>query len=142
MPMELRRRETGETSSSEVASGERPHQPSSFANTQFDRSGKAAFGGEYQMTWENYIDQAAAFDEANPFLYHALVERARELRDHGVRRFGITLPWERVRYDLSIDSGEEYKLNNNFRPVYARLIRESEPDLVDHLVIRNSASRE
>ena len=94
------------------------------------------------MTWENYIDQAAAFDEQNPFVYDEVVRRARELRDHGVERLGITLPWERVRYELSIESGGECKLNNNFRAIYARDIIENVPDLAGHLVIRNSASRE
>lgn len=142
MLMELRRRKTGETSSSEAALGARLRQSSSRGNTQSDRSGEAALGANVKMTWEDYLDEAAAFDEQNPFVYGEVVRWARELRDHGVKRFGITLPWERTRYDLSIESGGEYKLNNNFRAIYARHIIENVPDLADHLVIRNSGSRE
>ena len=54
---------------------------------------------------------------------------------------GIAMLFEVLRwnYYLNIDMGEEeFKLSNDFRAPYARLIMESEPDLNDVFQIRNS----
>ena len=84
------------------------------------------------------------FHGNNPEVYRNLVSLARDFRrqaqNHN-RKMGIAMLFEVLRwnYYLNIDMGEEeFKLSNDFRAPYARLIMESEPDLNDVFQIRNS----
>lgn len=54
---------------------------------------------------------------------------------------GIAMLWERMRWELtvetdSVDLGDDFKLNNNYRSRYARLIMNNEPDLAGFFDIR------
>lgn len=70
------------------------------------------------------------FHSKNPHVYQRLVELARELRAKGYKRAGIGMLYEVLRWQTMIKTvGEDYKLNDNYRSRYARLIMEKEPDL-------------
>lgn len=71
-----------------------------------------------------------AFHAANPHIYDALVVLARRAKAAGRKRAGIGMLWEVLRWDIFIrTTGTEYKLNNNLRSRYARLIMHREADL-------------
>lgn len=72
-----------------------------------------------------------AFHAANPHVYWELVLLARQARRRGVRRIGIGMLFEVLRWRVALRTGgDEFKLNNNYRSYYARLIMLNEPDLV------------
>lgn len=78
-----------------------------------------------------------AFHSANPHIYDALVSLARRAKAAGRRKAGIGMLWEVLRWDIFIrTTGTEYKLNNNYRSRYARLIMHREPDLADFFETR------
>jgi len=64
------------------------------------------------------------FDADNPQVYRRLVELAREAMRSGRQRIGMRLLFERVRWDMLMqtDSTDGFKINNNFAPHYARAI--------------------
>lgn len=70
----------------------------------------------------------AAFDKfhaENPEVFEAMITYARALRRAGHERLSIALLAERVRWDRLISTtGDQYKLNNNFKAVYVRLLDE------------------
>ena len=73
-----------------------------------------------------------AFHKANPWVYAALVSLARDLLARGRRRQGIGMLFEVLRwqwYRTTADPSSDFKLNNNYRSRYARLIMEREEDL-------------
>lgn len=71
-----------------------------------------------------------AFHEANPQVYAELVRLARDLVAKGHSRFGIGLLFEVLRWQRMLaTTGDDFKLNNNWRSRYARLIDRNEPDL-------------
>jgi len=80
------------------------------------------------MTIQQRFDQ---FHQDNPEVYLHLVQYAREVRARGYRKFGIGALWERLRWYTQIEttSGEPFRLSNDFRSRYARLIMQREPDL-------------
>lgn len=84
----------------------------------------------------------AEFHRENPRVYDVLVRLARSAHDRGKQRIGIGLLWERMRWELWIETAgaEDYKLNNNFRSRYARLIMDREPDLSDMFETRRLRS--
>jgi hypothetical protein len=83
--------------------------------------------------------QFTAFHRLNPWVYDTLVTLARDLVDHGQPRIGIGMLFEVMRWHwfmTTIDPVSEFKLNNNYRSRYARLIMDQEPDLFDVFEVR------
>lgn len=72
------------------------------------------------------------FHYANPQVYRLLVKFARQWRyaRGGHARMGIGQLFERVRWEISLNTvGDQFKLNNNHRAFYARLIMDRNEDL-------------
>lgn len=72
------------------------------------------------------------FHRKNPKVYALLVEYARRAKQRGYRTYGIGALWEIVRWDkhtLFTVGSDQWRMNNNFRSRYARLIMQQEPDL-------------
>jgi hypothetical protein len=83
------------------------------------------------------------YHEANPQVYRRLVAMARELRSRGVQRYGIAALWEVLRYQsltTTDTDGLPFKLSNNHRAYYARLIHQNEPDLDGFFTTRATRS--
>jgi len=84
------------------------------------------------------------FHAANPHVYENLVKLARDFRSKGSnhnRKLGIGMLYEVLRwnYYLNVDMGdEEFRLSNDFRAPFARLIMEQEQDLADAFNIKQS----
>jgi hypothetical protein len=83
------------------------------------------------MTQQLSLSYAATvgqrFDEfhaANPNVYDTLVRLAREWIDTtGRRKLAIATLFERARWEIALATNDpDYKINNNYKPYYARLI--------------------
>jgi hypothetical protein len=89
-----------------------------------------------QIRFENFHRQ-------NPRFYQLLVYytreavKAREEKGRG-RHYGIAAVVERVRWHVDVEAKgvEEFKMPNDFRSRYARLIMKQEPDLRDVFELR------
>jgi hypothetical protein len=71
------------------------------------------------------------FHAANPHVYDRLVHLTRQLADRGRRKIGIGMLFEVLRWHhlSTVGDADGFKLNNNYRALYARLIMHHEPDL-------------
>ena len=71
------------------------------------------------------------FHEANPHIYARLVEAARRLKAAGKTKIGIGhLVEDCIRWaEERTNTGETWKISNDYRSRYARLIMRQEPDL-------------
>jgi hypothetical protein len=72
------------------------------------------------------------FHFANPHVYDALVNLARQFRQRrGDSKIGIGMLYEVLRwnYYMTTESEDDYKWSNDFRACYARLIMQKEADL-------------
>jgi len=91
---------------------------------------------------ESRLDRAfAKFHAENPGVYRKLVVLARDLRQRGHRRLGIGMLFEVLRWQHYLETVDVsgYKLNNNHRSRYARLIMDTERDLGDIFALRELA---
>jgi hypothetical protein len=84
------------------------------------------------------------FHRQNPEVYDHLVNLARRSRDRGFRKTGIGHLWEVMRWHVRLENvGEpDFKLNNNYRSRYARLIMAQEPDLRGFFELRELQGEE
>lgn len=80
------------------------------------------------------------FHAENPRVYEVLVALAREwVTRTGRDRLGIATLYERARWDIAVATNDpEFKLNNNWKTYYARLIMLQEPDLAGLFARRSS----
>ncbi len=89
-------------------------------------------------------DRRAELDEAfwtfhrdNPHVYDALARLARQGVRAGRTRLGIGMLFEVLRWEHMLRTeGDPFKLNNNLRSRYARLLMHQEPDLEDLFDLR------
>ncbi len=92
-----------------------------------------------------------AFHAANPRVYRLIVMFARQLRDRGYPYAGIGHVVERVRWEIMLteimltttdpSNPRGFKINNDYRSRYARLVMHQEPDLRDFFRTRVLPSR-
>lgn len=72
------------------------------------------------------------FDQAHPEVYEQLVALARQWVSVGHAKLGIATLFEKLRWEWHVSGlrdADGYKLNNNFRALYARKIMALNPDL-------------
>lgn len=74
-----------------------------------------------------------AFDQANPWVYVALVRLARQLVAKGHNRVGMKMLFEQLRWEWYVTTTDTsgFKLNNSLTAHFARKIMANEPDLAD-----------
>lgn len=81
------------------------------------------------------------FHKQNPHVYMALEDLALRAHAAGVKRLGIAALVETLRYSASLQTvGDAYKINNNFRSLYARLLIHQHPELRGLLNLRTRPS--
>lgn len=75
-----------------------------------------------------------AFHVGNPRVYTELRNHALHLRRKGHTHYGVKALFEVVRFHRAMettDKCEEWRLNNNYTALYARLLMANEPELRD-----------
>jgi hypothetical protein len=80
-----------------------------------------------------------AFHVSNPRVYAELRDHALHLRSKGRSHYGIKALFEVVRFHRALqtqDKCSEWKLNNNYTALYARMLMANEPELRDFFRIR------
>ena len=77
------------------------------------------------------------FHQANPHVYERLVRMTFDLRNRGITHWGIKGLWEKLRWDIAMETSQDpYKLNNDYTALYARRIMEFYPSLDGFFRIR------
>lgn len=84
------------------------------------------------------------FHAENPRVYRTLVALARQwVQRTGRRKLGIASLYERTRWEIALATSDpDYKLNNNFKAYYARLIMYAEGDLDGLFDLRSAEADE
>ena len=79
------------------------------------------------------------FHLANPQVFKELMRLALDLKRKGVMKYGIGSLFEVIRWHRAMETnGSVFKLNNNYRALYARELMKYEPKLDGFFEIRSS----
>jgi len=83
------------------------------------------------------------FHRENPHVFSILASRALELQGEGVTKYGMDALWTYLRWHktLTVETGEPYKISNDFRSRYARLLMQEVPALANFFEIRDLRSK-
>jgi hypothetical protein len=100
-----------------------------------------ANGGDGQLL-SRLQEEFATFHLNNPKVYESLVRLARKAKAAGKTKCGIGMLFEVARWEfwLTTEKAGGWKLNNNLRSRYARLIMQQEEDLEGFFDIRELRS--
>ncbi|MFJ7422717.1 hypothetical protein ACIQXD_29560 [Streptomyces uncialis] len=78
-----------------------------------------------------------AFHRLNPWVMRHLENLTSDAIDRGFRRVGIGMLFELLRYRYGeATRGDEFRLNNNYRSRYVRLLIECHPEWHSHFELR------
>lgn len=106
---------------------------------------QGAFPLFVEVEYEEHLTEAerfVRFHNANPWVYDRLVALASRLADAGHKRVGIAMLFEVLRYDWSVSTrdinSDGFKLSNNYKTPYARLIASRKPELSELFLIKSS----
>jgi len=83
-------------------------------------------------------EQFEEFHRLNPSVYRRLAAMARQLLARGRKKIGIAMLFEVLRWQYYVntnDPSSEWKLNNNYRSRYARLMAK-EPEFSEVFEVR------
>ena len=81
------------------------------------------------------------FHASNPHVYEEMVKRVRALKGRGVTHYSVAPLLEVIRYFIHLeqeDPSTEFRINDHYRPWYARLIMIQEPDLDGFFELRTA----
>jgi hypothetical protein len=84
-----------------------------------------------------------AFHHDNPDVFETLKALARKAKHAGAGQYGIAALFEVLRWSRLMDGkrdGEEFKLNNNYKAFYARLLMAECPDLAGFFETREQVA--
>ena len=77
------------------------------------------------------------FHHGNPHIFESLRHMALDLKARGVTHYGIATLFEVLRWQSDMQTNDEpFKLNNNYRSRYARLLMKREPRLAGFFSLR------
>jgi hypothetical protein len=83
-------------------------------------------------------DKFQEFHQNNPSVYQELCALARRWKEIGREKIGIGMLFEVLRWNTVMrTTTSDFKLNNNYRSRYVRLIQEQETDLKDLFNVRD-----
>lgn len=82
--------------------------------------------------------QFESFHQLNPWVLRALEALTADYLKHGASRVGIGMLFEVLRWRyVTATEGDEFRLNNNFRSRYVRLLIERHPDWARAFEVRS-----
>lgn len=90
---------------------------------------------QLDLTFRRFPDVAehveAAFNTYhanNPRVYDLFRDYCHRVRRSGRTHYGAKAIMERIRWELEIERGDDFKVNNNYASCYARLLAMNEPE--------------
>jgi alpha-acetolactate decarboxylase len=76
------------------------------------------------------LDRFKKYHAANPHVYDAFVEFARQMKSAGHNKYSASAIIQRIRWEMDIKTtGKPFKIDDSFTPIYGRLADYQHPDL-------------
>lgn len=78
---------------------------------------------------QDMIEQYKRWDAKNPEFYPLFCRFTKQLIERGFKNIGVALIFERIRWESMVRTeGDPFKLNNNYRSIYARRFMAEHPE--------------
>lgn len=94
----------------------------------------------FSITTRTITERFERFHEENPHVYDEIVRLARVARSRGRDRWSINGIFEVLRWSRMVTGGDDFKLSNDYRALYAREVMRREPDLDGFFSLRTRST--
>lgn len=85
------------------------------------------------------VDRFLTYHRQNPEIYELFKRFAMEAKSNGMEHFGAAAICERIRWHVAVERrNDEFKVNNNYRSCYTRLLILDHPEFSDFFQTRRS----
>lgn len=122
------------------------HEPSAYEQEKFESEQLDFFDLEENLPSSDHVGPSPEatikaaflrFHADNPHIYDELVMLTRRAQRAGATKIGIGMLFEVLRWRVTLRTGgDDFKLNNNYRSYYARMIMMRNEDLLGIFEIR------
>jgi len=88
--------------------------------------------------------QCQAYHKNHPEVWDLFVRFSKEIISKGYANYSVNAIFERIRWEMDVggNGDSEFKINNNFRPLYARRFMKMYPDHDGFFRTRKQTSEE
>lgn len=88
--------------------------------------------------------QCQAYHKNHPEVWDLFVRFSKEIISKGYSNYSVNAIFERIRWEMDVggNGDSEFKINNNFRPLYARRFMKMYPDYDGFFRTRKQTSEE
>jgi len=90
----------------------------------------------FPLMTEQQEAQFRNFHRVHPHVYEQLKTLALRLKNVGVQSYGMKALFEILRFNALLSVDNNFELNNNYAPLYARLLMKQEEELQGFFKIR------
>jgi hypothetical protein len=78
---------------------------------------------------------------SNPSVYKLFTQFAKEVKESGFSNYSANSIFERIRWHLDVNTvGDRFKINNNYRPYYARKLMDDDKEFEGFFRVRELQS--
>lgn len=79
---------------------------------------------------DEITEQCAAYHKAHPEVWDMFVKFTRQAIARGYKNYSVYAIFERIRWEMEVggDGENEFKINNNYRTLYARRFMKMYPE--------------
>jgi len=86
------------------------------------------------------LDRFKKFHGANPHVYREFKKHAFAIRNTGRQKYSAEIIVNVIRWHRDLQTGGDvFKINNDFKSIYARLLAHNHPEFEDFFEFRNHA---
>lgn len=87
---------------------------------------------------KNLLKKFWAYHQENPHVYAEFLKNARLMRATGRKRYSAVCIVNKIRWDHDLKTtGKEFRINNDFMALYARLVMDMHPEFEGFFEIRS-----
>lgn len=87
----------------------------------------------------NVVESFCSYHVENPQVWNLLIKFAKQLKAAGRNSYSIVSIFERIRWHAAVETnGDQFKLNNNYRSCYARMLMAKHPEFEGMFELRAS----
>lgn len=77
---------------------------------------------------QHIVRKFSKYHVENPRVFELFKKYSYQLKNSGVKHYGVGAIMERIRWHIAVETtGDEFKINNNYRSCYARLLITKDP---------------
>lgn len=88
---------------------------------------------------KHIVESFWIYHKRNPVVWQLCQKYAFELKRAGRKKYSVYSIFERIRWHMAVETvGDDFKLNNNYRPCYARLLILTYPEFTGFFETRSS----